>query len=54
MKNSNDSTIRTYNLKKDNVTYYIGNDSSLEVKNYDKIINFDNVTLYKKSEYADY
>lgn len=54
MKNSNDSTIRTYNLKKDNVTYYIGNDSSLEVKDYDKIINFANVTLYKKSENADY
>ncbi|OWT33188.1 hypothetical protein BGI41_03655 [Methanobrevibacter sp. 87.7] len=54
MKNSDDPTIRTYNLKKENASYYIGNNSSLEVENYDKIINFNNVTLYKKSEYADY
>ena len=46
---SNNSTILDYNLKKYNTTYYIGNDSSLDVNNYNKIINYGNVTLYKKS-----
>ncbi|MGN0093274.1 MAG: glycosyltransferase family 39 protein [Methanobrevibacter sp.] len=47
---SNNSTILDYDLKKYNTTYYIGNDSSLDVTNYNKIINYGDVTLYKKSE----
>lgn len=51
---SNNSTILNYRLKKYNVTYYIGNDSSLEVEHFDKIKNYGNVTLYKKEDDYNY
>ena len=47
---SNNSTMLDYDLGKYNTTYYIGNDSNLDIKNYNKIINYGDVTLYKKSE----